>query len=103
MAKFPGVGERMKERLRAIGYVKPNGDLRVSDFCLDHRYQGTMMYDWLADRRTPIRDLERLARDLNTTPAFLLFGVDVVTRPPKAMPPRRRTRRASGPFDRRVA
>jgi hypothetical protein len=48
---------------------------------MDHRFQGTFFYDWLADRRTPIKDLERLAEKLETSPAWLLFGVSDVVAP----------------------
>lgn len=81
MPVFRGVGVRLKQRLRDLGFVKANGDLDVSTFCIDHRYVGTVFYDFLADRRTPIRDLERIATDLKTTPAWLLFGVSEVAPP----------------------
>jgi hypothetical protein len=100
MPTFLGVGRRMKERLRALGYTKPNGDLRVQDFALDKRYTVAFFYDWLGDRRTPIRDLERLARDLETTPAWLLFGVAEVVAPaaaPAAPRPPRSTGSARRP------
>lgn len=74
MPVFPGVGERMKERLRAIGYVKDNGELATASFAVNHGYVTSFVYDWLADRRTPIKELERLAKDLDTTPAWLCFG-----------------------------
>jgi hypothetical protein len=81
MPRFRGVGDRMRTRLRGLGYVKPSGELRVSDFCMDHRYHPTMFYDWLADRRTPIKDLPRLAQDLATTESYLLFGVETPLTP----------------------
>jgi hypothetical protein len=75
MPIFKGVGERMKQRLRDLGYERPNGELRVADFCMDHRFVGTMFYDFLADRRTPVKDLERIAEALETSPAWLCFGI----------------------------
>jgi hypothetical protein len=74
----------MKQRLRDLGYVRPTGELRVADFCLDHRFSGTMFYDFLADRRTPLRDLDRIAAALHTTPAWLCFGVSEVEAPSAA-------------------
>jgi hypothetical protein len=64
----------MGRRLIDLGYVKPNGDRDVARFAMDHRYPSSFVYDWLANRRTPLKDLERLARDLQTTRAYLLFG-----------------------------
>lgn len=91
MPVFRGVGERIKQRLRDLGYIRPNGDLRVADFAMDHRFPGSFVYDWIADRRTPIRDLDRLATALQTTPAWLLFGAEVVA-PAVVMLPKRRPR-----------
>ena len=94
MPVFRGVGGRIKQRLRELGYVKPNGDLRVQDFALDHRFPGTFVYDWLADRRTPLKDLDRLAQALHTTPAWLCFGVSEVVAPTA---PAKRARRSAPP------
>lgn len=77
MAMFRGVGERMKERLRVLGYVKPNGELRVADFCMDFRYHPTVLYNYLADRRTPYKDLKRLAEHLQTSMGWLLLGEEI--------------------------
>lgn len=81
MPIFLGVGQRIKERLVAIGYTRPNGDLRVQDFAADHRFPSPFVWDWMADRRTPLKDLERLATALQTTPAWLCFGVSQVIAP----------------------
>jgi len=74
MPLFRGVGERIAERLRALGYWRLDGKPNVRKFCEDKRYDKTTVYYWLADRSTPTKELERLARDLKTTPAFLIFG-----------------------------
>jgi hypothetical protein len=31
---------------------------------MDYRYDKTLFYEWLADRRTPTKELGRLAKDL---------------------------------------
>lgn len=84
MPVFRGVGERIRQRLRETGYTRPNGDLRVADFCMDHRFNTSFVYDWMADRRTPLKELERLATALETTPAWLCFGVSEVPTPSAA-------------------
>jgi hypothetical protein len=81
MPEFRGVGPRIRERLLALGYVRADGEPDVRHFCLDHRYERTLFYDWLMDRRTPTKERERLCRDLGVDPAWLLFGVTVSTAP----------------------
>lgn len=82
MAKWPGIGKRIRERFHALGYVKDDGRADVIRFALDHRYVHTYVYKWLDDT-TPSRDnLYRLARDLGVSPAWLLFG-DAPVHPPK--------------------
>lgn len=94
MPLFKGVGERINTRLKTLGYTRPNGDLRVADFAMDHRFPGSFVYDWLADRRTPIKDLERLAAALDTSPAWLLFGVGEVVAPIAGVAPTANARRS---------
>jgi hypothetical protein len=41
---------------------------------MDYRYDKTLFYEWLGDRRTPTKELDRLARDLGMQVPVLLFG-----------------------------
>src|SRR5262245_48987380 len=84
----PKVAARVAERLVALNYIQPNGKPDVRRFCLEHGYDKTIVYYWLSNRSTPVKELPRLAADLQTTPAYLLFGTDA----PKET---RRRRRAS--------
>lgn len=81
MPTFLGVGARIRERLIDIGYTKPDGTLRVQDFALEHRFPATFLWDWLSDRRTPIKDLHRLAEALQANPGWLLLGESEVVAP----------------------
>jgi hypothetical protein len=74
MPRVPGVGGRIGERLRALGYVRADGRLDVVRFSLAHRYDLRAVYEWVADRRTPVKFLDRLAQDLGVTPQWLLSG-----------------------------
>jgi len=74
MARFPGVGPRIRQRLIEIGYVRPDGQPDVRRFAMDHRYDKTLFYEWLGDRRTPTKEVGRLARDLGLSVSRLLFG-----------------------------
>lgn len=74
MPLFAGVGPRIAERLIALGYVRLDGKPDVRRFCLEKRYDKTLVYYWLADRSTPMKDRERLARDLGVNSQWLLFG-----------------------------
>lgn len=107
MPRYRGVGPRIRQRLLDLGYVQPTGEPDVRRFCLDCRYDKSIFYEWAGDRSTPSKDLARLAKDLQTTEAFLIFGVDVplaATTPrarradrtlPVARPPRRTPRRVA--------
>jgi len=41
---------------------------------MDYRYDKTLFYEWLADRRTPTKELSRLTKDLGTPISRLLLG-----------------------------
>jgi hypothetical protein len=74
MPRVPGVGGRISERLRALGWVRVDGRPDVVGFSLRHRYDPRSVYEWLADRRTPTKFLDQLARDLGVTTRWLLSG-----------------------------
>jgi len=76
MPRFPGVGPRIRQRLIEMGYVRRDGQPDVRRFAMDHRYDKTLFYEWLADRRTPTKELTRLAKDLGIPIPRLLFGDD---------------------------
>jgi hypothetical protein len=88
--KWPGVGQRIEQRLRELGYWK--GDHPdVIRFSLDHRYVPQFLYKWLKDGITPSREnLLRLQQDLKAPAPWILFG-DEVNQPP--IPPRKRGRK----------
>jgi hypothetical protein len=82
--RFPGFASRVKERLRALGYWR-NGKEDVRRFCKDHGWDPAIFYPFLKTR-VPGKHLAKLARDLKTTPAWLLHGdaVPESTRPVEA-------------------
>jgi transcriptional regulator with XRE-family HTH domain len=83
MKKWPGIGDRILEGLRRLGYASERGKLGVDvmRFSAEHGYTITYLYRWLGGTATPDRDnLFRLARDLKVEPAWLLFGDE---KPPK--------------------
>lgn len=72
---FQGVGQRIAARLIALGYQrKRDGKPDVGRFCKEYGYTSPIFYEWLNDRSTPTKDLDRLVRDLGTTKVWLLFG-----------------------------
>ena len=68
-----GLGARIAERLEACGYWR-NAKPDVSRFCNENRYLPQYVYGWLKGRVPSRRNLDKLARDLRTTHAWLLFG-----------------------------
>lgn len=74
MPRLQGVGPRIAARLKAMGYVRADGRPDVPRFAWDFHYDKTVLYEWLADRRTPTKDLDRLCADLQVSRGYLLFG-----------------------------
>jgi hypothetical protein len=74
-----------------MGYVRRDGQPNVRRFAIDHRYDKTLFYEWLGDRRTPTKELSRLAKDLGIPVPRLLFGDDEAktTRKPSGTRPKK--------------
>ena len=88
MAQWPDVGERIKQRLLAVGYVK-NGRPDVMRFCIEQRFFPQYAYKWINAGVLPERDnLLRLAACLDVSPAWLLFGDEVTPKPRQPSPAR---------------
>ena len=93
MNRFPGVGRRIRQRLKATGYWKA-GRPDIARFCADKGYRSQYVYAWLGDRLPGYDNLVRLARDLDATAEWVMFGTSPAagTRPaeiadgPKAAP-----------------
>lgn len=83
MTAYERVGGRIRERLIALKYVKPDGDLDIQRFCWDFRFEKTNVYNWLSERITPVKDLIRLCQALDCSAEWLLTGKE---RDPKAKP-----------------
>src|SRR2546425_963890 len=79
MSRFPGVGQRVRQRLRALGYWK-DGRPDVGRFCSERNYRPQYLYAWLGDRIPTYDNLARLARDLEVPPEWVMFGTGSPTR-----------------------
>ena len=62
MNRFPGVGRRIRQRLKATGYWK-DGRPDIARFCTDKDYRSQYLYAWLGDRVPTYENLVRLAHD----------------------------------------
>ncbi len=76
MKKPQGTGDRIRGRLRALGYWK-KGRPDVQRFCRERGYLPQYDYAWLEGRVPQFENLTRLGGDLAVPPAWLLFGDDV--------------------------
>jgi len=90
MQKWPGIGGRIRERLRAIGYWKADKP-DVMRFCIERGYIPTYVYKWLTDTTPSRENLYQLGDDLGVTAAWLLLGEDASagSRRPRGRKPRR--------------
>jgi PAS domain-containing protein len=68
-----GFGERLKSRLKAVGYWKHDRP-DVARFALERGYRPQYVYAWLRDRIPDYENRVRLARDLQVAPNWLRFG-----------------------------
>jgi hypothetical protein len=66
--KWPGLQERLRQCIAEQGYKNP------AQFADAKHYRITMLYKWLDDTTPNLDNLERLARDLGVSAAWLLFG-----------------------------
>lgn len=82
MAKAKDFGERVRERLKALGYVK-NGRLDVNGFSVEKGYIPSYVYRWSKGEVPRGQALIRLARDLKASPEDLLGPPPP---PPKRLP-----------------
>jgi PAS domain S-box-containing protein len=80
MSRFPGIGQRVKARLKALGYWR-DGRTEIGRFCEDKGYRPQYLYAWLGDRIPTYENLVRLARDLGVQPEWIMFGAGPTGRP----------------------
>src|SRR5256714_1208766 len=73
MNRFPGVGRRIRQRLKATGYWR-DGRPDIARFCADKNYRSQYLYAWLGDRVPAYENLVRLARDLEVPAEWVMFG-----------------------------
>ena len=67
MAKVKDFGDRVRDRLKALGYVK-NGRLDINGFSLDHGYIPSYVYRWSKGQVPRGQALIRFSRDLKASP-----------------------------------
>ncbi len=82
MNRFPGMGRRIRQRLKVTGYWK-SGRPDIARFCVDKSYRPQYLYAWLGDRVPSYENLVRLARDLNVPPEWVMFGTGATERSPR--------------------
>ncbi len=80
MSRFPGIGNRIRQRLKALEYWKENRP-EVGRFCEEKGHRPQYLYAWLGDRVPAYENLVRLARDLSVPPEWIMFGAGPPTRP----------------------
>lgn len=73
MQRFPGIGRRVAERLRSLGFWKDDRP-DVGRFCRELGYRPQYVYAWLQGRTPDYDNLKRLSRDLDAPVAWLVSG-----------------------------
>jgi transcriptional regulator with XRE-family HTH domain len=82
MAQWPGLGKRLRERLVELGYRQANGKPDILGFSIKHSYLAMYLYKWANAGVMPSHEnVERLAKDLDVTAPWLLFGDAVEKKP----------------------
>ena len=86
MKKWPNIGDRMRQRLLHLGFVR-DGKADVMRFALERGYHHVYLYRWIGGATPDYDNIIRLARDLETSPSWLMFGeagTSVPVAPPTA-------------------
>jgi transcriptional regulator with XRE-family HTH domain len=73
MKKWPNIGDRIRERLLRLGYER-NGKPDVMRFALEKGVLPVYLYRWIGGATPDYDNIIRLARDLETSPGWLMFG-----------------------------
>ena len=74
MPRIQGVGPRLAARLLEMGYGRRDGKPDVRRFARAFDYDKTLVYEWIADRRTPTKEVDRLCADLQVSHGWLLYA-----------------------------
>ncbi len=77
MAQPQQLGERIRARLRLIGYWK-KGRPDLARFCREKGYRHQYVYAWIKGRVPGQQNFARLATDLGTSMAWLMFGKEEI-------------------------
>ncbi len=77
MTQSHPLGERLRARLRLSGYWK-KGRADLVRFCREKGYRHQYLYAWMHGRVPGQQNLARLAKDLGTSMAWLLFGKEEI-------------------------
>lgn len=75
MPRHKGCGPRIVERMLALGWKMDNGKEDVPRFSMRHGFDKSVVYEWTKDASTPEKHMGRLAEALQTTVAYLMFGI----------------------------
>ena len=73
MNRFPGLGSRLSDRLRVLGFWKDERP-DVGRFCREKGYRPQYVYAWLKDRVPGYDNLRRLATDLDVPVVWFVAG-----------------------------
>jgi hypothetical protein len=74
MKKWPNIGERIKERIVSLGFQHYDGRPNVGVFSLQRDYNPVYLYRWIGGATPDYENIIRLARDLEVSPCWLMFG-----------------------------
>ncbi len=77
MTQSHPLGERLRARLKLSGYWK-KGRPDLVRFCREKGYRHQYLYAWMKGRVPGQQNLARLAKDLGTSMAWLLFGKEEI-------------------------
>jgi hypothetical protein len=73
--RFPGMDERIAERLKALGYWNKHKDTPdVMRFCKEQGYIPQYVYEWLKGAMPSYENLKKLSEDLEAPMAWILLG-----------------------------
>jgi hypothetical protein len=89
---YENVGQRIREMLLKLGYVRSDGAPDVQRFSWDFRFNPNHVHAWLRDEMTPFKALTKLCDALGCSEVWLLRGEERKKETPARSRPRNKTR-----------
>jgi hypothetical protein len=99
MKKWPNIGDRITERLLALGFRRVNGKPDVMGFSFRNGWNHVYLFRWIGGSTPDYDNIIKLSAQLEVSPSWLMFGeqgTQVPSLAGESKPPARKAGRSVG-------